>query len=46
MKLVISNKNPIKSTPGWLRDQVLLMSDEYLAMLDRNNIKIIGLRWD
>ena len=46
MKLVISNKNPIKSNPGWLRSKVSLMSDEYLAMLDRSGIKIIGLDYE
>lgn len=48
MKLVISNSSMPKSKSGnaWLRSKMSSMSDEYLSMLDRLGIKIIGLDYD
>lgn len=44
LKLVISQERiEARKRKDWIREQVSLMSDSYLAMLDKNNIKILGL---
>ena len=45
MRLIINNKELRKAKGGWVRAKVALMSNEYLAYLDKNGIKIIGLEW-